>query len=133
MTLHHALRTFPADLLAAAAMSAVPTAQTAPLAMDTARVTIAGTSNIHDYTRVDRHRPRDPRRSWRRRWPPDAFWDDIVKPGALEGFEIAIPAATLTSPKEGLDKNMHKALKVDEHPRHHVPAGAPRARRQPAR
>jgi len=31
-------------------------------------------------------------------------------------FEIAIPAATLTSPKEGLDKNMHKVLKVDAHP-----------------
>ena len=29
---------------------------------------------------------------------------------------MAIPAAQLTSPKEGLDKNMHKALKVQEHP-----------------
>ena len=44
------------------------------------------------------------------------FWDEIVKPGALEAFEIAIPAATLSSPKDGLDKNMHKALKVQEHP-----------------
>ena len=26
-----------------------------------------------------------------------------------------IPAATLTSPREGLDKNMHKALQVKEH------------------
>ena len=39
-----------------------------------------------------------------------------LKPGSVEAFEIAIPAATLTSPKEGLDKNMHKALKVQEHP-----------------
>ncbi|MGH8735630.1 MAG: YceI family protein, partial [Burkholderiales bacterium] len=44
-----------------------------------------------------------------------AFWDAIVKPGALEAFDVAIPAAQLTSPKEGLDKNMHKALKAQQH------------------
>ena len=43
------------------------------------------------------------------------FWENALKPGAVEAFEIAIPAATLTSPKDGLDKNMHKALKVQEH------------------
>ena len=31
-------------------------------------------------------------------------------------FQITIPAATLTSPREGLDANMHKALKVGEYP-----------------
>src|SRR5688572_2717869 len=51
MTLRHALRAFPAaTILAAATMSAAPTSQTAPLAMDTARVTIAGSSNIHKYS-----------------------------------------------------------------------------------
>jgi polyisoprenoid-binding protein YceI len=114
MILHHALRTFPATILAAAAMSGAPTAQTAPLAIDTARVTIAGTSNVHNYSawtdtvRVTRVTLAAP-------MAPDAFWNDIVKPGALEGFEVSIPAATLTSPKAGLDKNMHKALKVDAH------------------
>ena len=44
------------------------------------------------------------------------FWDTILTPGAVEAFEIAIPAATLTSPREGLDKNMHEALKVKDHP-----------------
>ena len=39
-----------------------------------------------------------------------------MKPGSVEAFEIAIPAGTLTSPKEGLDKNMHKALKVQDYP-----------------
>ena len=60
-------------------------------------------------------------RAWATHWSaptvsPAAFWDDVVKPGALEAFEIAIPAATLTSGKEGLDKNMHKALRVKECP-----------------
>ena len=31
-------------------------------------------------------------------------------------FEVSIPSATLTSPREGLDANMHKALQVSEHP-----------------
>jgi polyisoprenoid-binding protein YceI len=114
MTLHQALRTLPAAMiLTAATMTANPTAQTAPLAMDTARVTIAGSSNIHDYTawtdtvRVTRVKVATTVAA-------DTFWQDVVKPGALESFEVAIPAATLTSPAgSGLDKNMHKALKVD--------------------
>ena len=115
MRLHHTLRTSPAAILLAAAAMNTATAQTAPLAMDTARVTIAGTSNIHNYSawtdtvRVTRVKLAAP-------MSPAAFWDEIVKPGALEGFEVSIPAATLTSPKAGLDKNMHKALKVDTHP-----------------
>jgi polyisoprenoid-binding protein YceI len=112
MTLHHALRTFPAALFIAATMSAVPTAQPAPLAMDTARVTIAGSSNIHNYTAWT-DTVRVTRVKLAATVAPGTFWDDIVKPAALETFEVAIPAATLTSPKAGLDKNMHKALKVE--------------------
>jgi polyisoprenoid-binding protein YceI len=85
----------------------------APLTIGSSRVSLAGTSNIHaftasttnvrlvnvQFTKVE----------------AATFWDDVVKPGAIEAFEIAIGAATLTSPKEGLDKNMHKALKTDKH------------------
>src|SRR5439155_23013081 len=91
--------------------SAIPSAET-PLAIDSARVTIAGTSNIHAYTasttavRVTRAQLGID--------GPDA-WANVLKPGAIEAFEVAIPASTLTSPKEGLDKNMHKALKVQEY------------------
>jgi polyisoprenoid-binding protein YceI len=42
------------------------------------------------------------------------FWDTALKPGAVDAFEIAIPAATLSAPKGDLDKNMHKALKVEQ-------------------
>ena len=38
----------------------------------------------------------------------------VLNPGAVAGFDFAIRAASLSSPKEGLDKNMHKALKVEE-------------------
>lgn len=85
-----------------------------PLGIDTARVTIDGTSNIHAYT-ASTTKVRVTRARLAGNVAGPAFWDEIVKPGALEAFEIAIPAATLSSPKEGLDKNMHKALKVKEH------------------
>jgi polyisoprenoid-binding protein YceI len=82
---------------------ATSTAQ-APLAIDSARVMISGNSNVHPYTaatttvRITRAQI------------------DAAADGAVNAFEITIPAATLTSPREGLDKNMHKALKVQEHP-----------------
>jgi polyisoprenoid-binding protein YceI len=124
MTLHHALRRlFPvATLLAAAttsasliaAANAAGAAGQAPLAMDTARVTITGTSNIHEYTAWT-DTVRITRVALAASIAPDTFWDDIVKPGAIGGFEVAVPAATLSSPKAGLDKNMHKALKVEAH------------------
>jgi polyisoprenoid-binding protein YceI len=101
-------------LYIAAAGAAGPGAANTSLTLGSARIAIAGTSNIHEYTAST-----TVLRVTRVQFAPDlagpGFWDAIVKPGALEAFEIAIPAASLSSPKEGLDKNMHKALKVGEH------------------
>ena len=86
-----------------------------PLALDSARVTISGTSNIHAYTastttvRV--------RRAQLAGAPEGVdLWASALTPGGVEAFEVAIAAATITSPREGLDANMHKALRVNEHP-----------------
>jgi len=87
----------------------------APLAVDTARVSIAGTSNIHEYT-ASTTKVRVTQVKLAPSVTGAALWTEIVKPGAIEAFEIAIPAATLSSPKDGLDKNMHKALKVEQFP-----------------
>ena len=95
------------------AVSAAPQT-TRALAIDTARVTITGTSNIHDYT-ASTTAVRVTRASVSNSTAGPAFWDGITKPGAIETFEVAIAAGQLTSPREGLDKNMHKALKVQEH------------------
>jgi hypothetical protein len=86
-----------------------------PLKLESGRVSLAGTSNIHPYT-ASTTAVRLVRLQVASGVLGPNVWDAIVKPGALEAFEIAIPAATLSSPKEGLDKNMHKALKVTEHP-----------------
>lgn len=86
-----------------------------PLAFNSARVSIAGTSNIHEYTAATTT-VRVTRAHLAGAATGGDVWEHVLVPGVLDGFEVAIPAATLTSPKEGLDKNMHKALKVGEFP-----------------
>jgi polyisoprenoid-binding protein YceI len=93
--------------------SALVGAQT-PLAIDSARVSISGTSNIHSYT-ASTTTVHVTRAQVGGAFAGPDFWTNLLKPGAVEAFEIAIPAETLTSPREGLDKNMHKALQVKEH------------------
>lgn len=83
------------------------------LRLSAARVTINGTSNIHPFTASTT----DVRMSRLVLAPADGErLQNAARPGGVEAFEIAIKAATLTSPKDGLDKNMHKALKTAEHP-----------------
>ena len=98
----------------AAAGAAFSGGQT-PLAIDSARITISGTSNIHAYT-ASTTTVRVTRAQLTGELEGPDMWSNALKPGAVEAFEIAIPAATLTSPRDGLDKNMHEALKVKDHP-----------------
>jgi polyisoprenoid-binding protein YceI len=101
--------------IAAYAASGVIVRAQPPLAIDAARITISGTSNIHPYT-ASTSTVRVTRSQLAGAVAGPQFWTEVLKPGAVEAFEIAVPAATLTSPREGLDKNMHKALNVQEHP-----------------
>lgn len=101
-------------LMAFVAAGAIVVAQS-PLAVDSGVVTIAGTSNIHDWT-ASTTKVRVTRARLAPLAPGANVWDIALKPGAIEAFEIAIPAATLASPKGDLDKNMLKALKVAEFP-----------------
>jgi polyisoprenoid-binding protein YceI len=84
-----------------------------PLALHSARVSLDGTSNVHAYTastttvlvraiEIGGTLGEDP-------------LDRVLQPGALKTFEVSIPTTGLTSPKEGIDKNMHKALKAEQH------------------
>lgn len=105
----------PALIAVAIALPAIASAQTAPLALANAKVSIAGTSNIHEFTAstadvtVTRLTVAD--------GVAGAGWlTAILNPGAVEALDISIKTTTLTSPKEGLDKNMYKALKASEFP-----------------
>jgi polyisoprenoid-binding protein YceI len=90
----------------------VARAQSTPLTMNSATVSIAGTSNIHEFTATAKD-VRMTRLAIASGVGPAAILDN---PAAVEAFEIVVRAASLTSPKDGLDKNMHKALKVTEYP-----------------
>jgi len=86
----------------------------APVTVTSAKVSLAGTSNIHDYTAST-----TTVRVTKLQVAPGHAGDLVAalsKPGTLQAFEIAIPAASLHSTRDGLDKNMHKALKVKEYP-----------------
>jgi len=91
-----------------------PAAQAArgPLAIASATVTITGTTNVHGYTAST------PTVMITKSQVAAGFdgdlWTLTQRPTLLQAFEIAIPVATLKSPKEGIDKNMHKALKLTE-------------------
>ena len=100
---------------AAVALATAPQAAgTASLVLASARVTVDGTSNIHAYTAsstavrvaavdVDAR-------------PGADVLDRALEPNAVRAFDVVIPTTSLTSPKDGIDKNMHKALKAAEHP-----------------
>ena len=102
-----------AAALAALMWSTAVTAQ-APLTLSSSRITIAGTSNMHDYTATTAT-ARVTRVEFGAAAAGAAFWDDVQKADGLKTFEITIPAETLKSGKDGLDKNMYKALKTKEH------------------
>jgi hypothetical protein len=84
----------------------------APLALNSARITINGTSNIHSYT-ASTTTVRITRAEIDRAVAGPDVLATALKPGAVCAFEVAIPVTTLKSPKADLDKNMHKALKAD--------------------
>jgi hypothetical protein len=85
----------------------------AALGLASARVSIAGTSNIHAYT-ASTTAVRVVDVTLANAAP--SGWNDVLEPGAIQTFAVSIPAASLSSPKDGLDKAMHKALKVAAFP-----------------
>jgi polyisoprenoid-binding protein YceI len=106
-------------MLAAVASSALALSAAEPqkalLSTGGTRITISGTSNIHAWTasttaaqltRVD--------------LSPGLTAANALatlsNPGQVSAFAISVPASSLHSERDGLDKNMWKALKADKHP-----------------
>ncbi len=84
----------------------------AALGVASSTVTVTGSTNVHGYTatttavRVT---------SAKTGAFDGGLWSLVEKPALVEAFEITIPAASLHSTKDGIDKNMHKALNVTVH------------------
>jgi polyisoprenoid-binding protein YceI len=92
------------------AFATAATRAQAPIALTSSRVSIAGTSNVHDFSaattdvRITRVEVAD----------GCSGWDDVLKADGLKAFEIAIPTASLKSGDDGMDKTMQKALKAPQ-------------------
>jgi polyisoprenoid-binding protein YceI len=102
-----------AAVIATAGVVAGP-AQPAAVRLDSARVVVNGTSNVHAWTAVTTA-AKVARVQLAEASEGASLLDALEAPDTLRAFEIVVPAASLASPKDGLDKNMHKALKVQEH------------------
>lgn len=85
----------------------------APLSLASAKVSIDGTSNIHEFAAATTE-VRLTRLALASGVSGAGLLAAVLKPGAVNAFEIAIRSASLSSPREGIDKNMHKALKTAE-------------------
>lgn len=96
--------------LAFATAVSIAARQDHSLALSSAKISIAGSSNIHEWTATTTA-VRVTRAKLAVGISDAGFLDAIVKPGGLDAFEIAVPVATLKSGKDALDKNMYKALK----------------------
>jgi polyisoprenoid-binding protein YceI len=84
----------------------------APLSLSSATVSLSGTSNIHEFTASTT----DVKLTKLTVAAGVSGAAILANPLAVEAFEISIKAGSLSSPKEGLDKNMYKALKTDQFP-----------------
>ena len=107
--------------LALLALAAAPAfAQTAPAAVGLgpgSELGLTGTSTIHDYESKTSKLEVKFLRDAAQADPADiAALDAWLKAGGLKGLELAVPVATMRSGKDGLDKNMFKALRTSEFP-----------------
>jgi len=95
----------------AAAAAVTTAAAQAPIRIANSKITITGTTNVHGYTVTTSSLKLNTART-------GAFDGDLYalvqKPALLEAFDITIPVATLKSGKDGLDKNMYKAMRTDK-------------------
>lgn len=96
---------------AALAVSVATLTAQSPLKVGNAKVTITGTTNVHGYTVMSSAI----RLTNAKVGAFDGdLWALAQKPALVEAFDITIPVASLKSEKDGLDKNMYKALKADK-------------------
>jgi hypothetical protein len=92
-----------------AAPAGIDAAQGSSLSVTSAVLSISGTSTMHDYTVSTKVLKVGAGIA------TAADLKGLLQPDALQGFELQIPVNTFTSDKDGLTKQMFKALKADKH------------------
>jgi hypothetical protein len=78
---------------------------------------LEGSSNVHDWkSRTDRLSAAFTRTQDAAHPGDVAALDGLIRSSKIRGLTLKIPVASMKSGKDGLDKNMQKALKADKHP-----------------
>jgi polyisoprenoid-binding protein YceI len=93
-----------------AAPAGIDAAPGSNVTVSSATLSISGTSTMHPYT-VSTKALKVSAAS-----APAPDVQGLLQPDALQGFELQIPVNTFTSDKDGLTKQMFKAMKADKHP-----------------
>src|SRR4030095_2651012 len=86
------------------------TAQGSNVSITNAILSISGTSTMHPYTVSTKTLKVVGGIA------TSANLKELLQPGMLQGLELQIPVNSFTSDKDGLAKQMAKALKADKHP-----------------
>ena len=94
-----------------AAPAGIDAAMGPAITVGAATLSISGTSTMHPYTVTTKSI------KGAAGIAPAADLKALLQPGALlQDFELQIPLSAFTSDKEGLTKQMFKAMKADKHP-----------------
>lgn len=102
-------------LLAPVARAAAPEL----VALPGAKLWLEGTSTIHEY-KSDATKLQITVKGNVARWPADKAGveaiDALIRAGGVSTVDVVVPVTGLKSGKDGLDKNMYKALKAAQNP-----------------
>jgi polyisoprenoid-binding protein YceI len=93
-----------------AAPAGIDAALSSPVSVTSATLSISGTSTMHPYVVSTKTL---------KVGTAVATATDLkglLEPGALQGFELVVPVNSFTSDKDGLTKQMFKAMRADKHP-----------------
>jgi polyisoprenoid-binding protein YceI len=93
-----------------AAPAGIDAALSSNVSVTSATLSISGTSTMHPYVVQTKTLKVGAANA------TAADLKGLLQPGALQGFELVIPVNTFTSDKDGLTKQMFKAMKADKHP-----------------
>jgi hypothetical protein len=117
-------------------LASLPRGASAPIVLKEGRLSLDGKSTLHPYTASTA--TLEVRASVEPAATSARDWVALLKPQTVSLFEVRIPVMSLKSGKDGLDKNMYKALKAEKSPEitfsaRGYEAGAPTASGVPIR
>jgi len=87
-----------------------------PVVVSSARVTIAGSSNVIDWSATTTAARTANVKVTSDLPGGDFFWVGVLQPGAVSSFDLVVPVTALVSDRDNFTADLHKALKADQFP-----------------